>query len=132
MIDPDHQYIMESCDHAFVRGNEGLLIQAIRGLLDNSRKYTPVGGTITLSCRGNHKKNNEIAVSDSGCGIPAAELEKIKERFYRINSDRSRSTGGSGLGLSIIDSIVSIHRGKLVITSELNKGTKASIFLKKH
>ncbi|MDO9490712.1 cell wall metabolism sensor histidine kinase WalK [Acetobacterium sp.] len=132
MIDSDHQYIMESCDHAFVRGNEGLLIQAIRGLLDNSRKYTPVGGTITLSCRVCNKKMNEITVSDSGCGIPPSELEKIKERFYRVSSDRSRSSGGSGLGLSIIDSIISIHHGKLVITSEINQGTKASIFLKKH
>jgi len=132
MIDPDHQYILESCDQAFIRGNEGLLIQAIRGLLDNSRKYTPLGGTITLSCRINHKKMNEISVSDTGCGIPSAELEKIKERFYRISSDRSRSTGGSGLGLSIIDSIVSIHRGKLIISSQLGQGTKAAIFLKKH
>lgn len=131
MIDPDHQYIMESCDHAFVRGNEGLLIQAIRGLLDNSRKYTPTGGTITLSCRVHSKTTNEIIVSDTGCGIPAAELDKIKERFYRISSDRSRATGGSGLGLSIIDSIVSIHRGKLIITSEINQGTKATILLKK-
>ncbi|MDK2940527.1 MAG: two-component system, OmpR family, sensor histidine kinase ArlS [Acetobacterium sp.] len=132
MIDPDHEYLMESCDHAFVRGNEGLLIQAIRGLLDNSRKYTPVGGTISLSCRVCNKKINEITVTDTGCGIPSSELEKIKERFYRINSDRSRATGGSGLGLSIIDSIINVHRGKLVITSELGLGTKASIFLNKN
>lgn len=131
MIDPDHRYILESCEDAIVRGNEGLLIQAIRGLLDNSRKYTPVGGTITLSCKVHNRKTNEISVSDTGCGIPEAELGKIKERFYRVSSDRSRATGGSGLGLSIIDSIVSIHRGKLLITSEVNQGTKASVFLKK-
>ncbi len=132
MIDPNHQYILESCEDAFVRGNEGLLIQAIRGLLDNSRKYTPIGGTITINCKVHNKKMNEISVIDTGCGIPGTELGKIKERFYRVSSDRSRATGGSGLGLSIIDSIISIHRGKLVITSELNQGTKASIFLKKH
>lgn len=132
MIDPDHDYIMQCCDHAFVRGNEGLLIQAIRGLIDNSRKHTPIGGTISLSCKVRDEKTNEIAVSDTGCGIPSSELEKIKERFYRTSSDRSRATGGSGLGLSIIDSIISIHRGKLIITSEINKGTKASILLKKH
>jgi signal transduction histidine kinase len=131
MIDPNHQYILESCEDAIVRGNEGLLIQAIRGLLDNSRKYTPVGGTITISCKVHNKKMNEISVIDTGCGIPDAELGKIKERFYRVSSDRSRATGGSGLGLSIIDSIISIHRGKLVITSEVNQGTKASVFLKK-
>lgn len=132
MIDPDHEYKMESCEYAYIRGNEGLLIQAIRGLIDNSRKNTPTGGVITLSCHVFDEKMHEIAISDSGCGIPSSELEKIKERFYRINSDRSRATGGSGLGLSIIDSIVSIHRGKLIITSEINKGTKAAILLKKH
>ncbi|MBC3889093.1 HAMP domain-containing protein [Acetobacterium paludosum] len=131
MIDPDHNYELKTCEHAFVHGNEGLLIQAIRGLIDNSRKYTEAGGTITLICKVHDEKTTEITVSDSGCGIPNNELAKIKERFYRINHDRSRATGGTGLGLSIIDSIVTIHRGELIITSELNQGTNVSILLKK-
>lgn len=132
MIDSDHQYLMESCCHAFVRGNEGLLIQAIRGLIDNSRKNTPPHGTITLSCNAKNEMTNEIVICDNGCGIPSNELEKIKERFYRVNSDRSRATGGTGLGLSIIDSIINVHRGKLLITSEVNHGTRAVIELKKN
>jgi len=131
MIDPDHDYRMESCDQSFVRGNESLLVQAIRGLIDNSRKYTPKGGTISLGCKASDQNTNVITISDTGVGIPANELEKIKERFYRISRDRSRETGGSGLGLSIIDSIIAIHHGKLVIESQLNEGTTVSIFLKK-
>ncbi|MBC3798203.1 sensor histidine kinase [Acetobacterium tundrae] len=132
MIDPDHEYELKTCEHAFVRGNEGLVIQAIRGLIDNSRKYTETGGTITLICNVRDQKINEITISDSGCGIPNSELAKIKERFYRINHDRSRATGGTGLGLSIIDSIVTIHHGELIITSELNQGTNVSILLKNY
>jgi len=131
MIDPHHQYLMESCDNVFVRGNEGLLIQAIRGLIDNSRKYSTAESTITLSCRTVDQNMNVISIRDTGPGIPSAELEKIKERFYRISSDRSRETGGSGLGLSIIDSIINIHHGKLLIESQPNEGTTVSILLKK-
>jgi len=131
MIDPDHQYLLESCDQAFVRGNEGLLIQAIRGLIDNSRKYSLPGSIITLSCRIPDQRTIVISIIDSGMGIPTSELEKIKERFYRISSDRSRETGGSGLGLSIIDSIIKIHHGQLLIESQVNQGTTVSIFLRK-
>jgi signal transduction histidine kinase len=131
MIDPDHQYLLDICDQALVRGNEGLLIQAIRGLIDNSRKYTPDGGTITLTLSVT-PKIVELSVTDTGCGIPQKELGKIRERFYRVSSDRSRTTGGSGLGLSIIDSIIKTHRGKLIITSQEKVGTKAAIILKRH
>jgi signal transduction histidine kinase len=132
MIDPDHEYRLETSGTPLVRGNEGLLIQAIRGLIDNSRKYTPAGGSITLIGASHDDDTNAIIIRDSGCGIPENELEKIKERFYRISRDRSRDTGGTGLGLSIIDSIVAIHHGQLVIKSEPGNGTSASILLKKH
>ncbi|KNZ42708.1 sensor histidine kinase [Acetobacterium bakii] len=132
MIDPDHDYHMESCNQAFVRGNESLLVQAIRGLIDNSKKYTPNGGTISLGCKAGGQNTNVVFIRDTGVGIPSDELEKIKERFYRISRDRSRETGGSGLGLSIIDSIIAIHHGRLVIESQLDEGTTVSIFLKKH
>ncbi|MBK5244524.1 MAG: HAMP domain-containing protein [Eubacteriaceae bacterium] len=131
MIDPNHQYLLETCDQAFAQGNEGLLIQAIRGLIDNSRKYSLPGSIITLSCHIPDQKTIVISIKDAGMGIPASELEKIKERFYRISSDRSRETGGSGLGLSIIDSIIKIHHGKLLIESPINQGTTVSIFFKK-
>lgn len=132
MIDPDHEYIMESCETAYVLGNEGLLIQALRGIIDNSRKYTRSGGRITLNCKNRDLINNVITIQDTGIGIPPFELEKIKDRFYRISPDRSRSTGGSGLGLSIIDSIVTIHNGKLIIESQFSEGTRVSVTLKKY
>jgi len=131
MIDPDHQYQMETCDQLFVCGNEGLLIQAIRGLIDNSRKYSFAGSAITLGCGTFDHDTIVISVSDSGFGMETSQLEKIKERFYRISSDRSRETGGSGLGLSIIDSIISLHHGQLLIESQLSEGTTVSILLKK-
>ncbi|MGV8906979.1 MAG: sensor histidine kinase [Acetobacterium sp.] len=131
MIDPDHHYFLETGKQLFVYGNEGLLIQAVRGLIDNSRKYSPEGSAITLSCEIFDHNTTVIAVGDAGLGMEISQLEKIKERFYRISSDRSRETGGSGLGLSIIDSIINIHHGELLIESQVNEGTTVSILLKK-
>lgn len=131
MIDHDHQYSLKTCDSVFIRGNEGLLIQALRGLIDNAQKYTPKGGTISLSCGSVDGKYAYLKVSDTGIGIPSKEIQKITKRFYRIQSDRSRETGGTGLGLSIIESIVKNHRGELVIESEENLGTEVFIRFKK-
>ncbi len=132
MIDSAHHYSINVCNHTCILGNENLIIQAIRGILDNSSKYTPTNGTISLCCYSNDASSNIIMISDSGQGIPDGELEKIKQRFYRINDDRSRQTGGTGLGLSIIDSIVALHHGQLIITSDFNHGTCVSIILNKH
>jgi two-component system OmpR family sensor kinase len=70
-----------------------------------------------------------IRVHDTGIGIPEKELTRIYDRFYRVNSDRSRSTGGSGLGLAIASAIVLAHHGSLNVQSELGKGSTFTIEL---
>ena len=93
-----------------------LLERAVGNLLDNANKYTPAGGEIRLSAsvaRGAVK----IIVADNGIGIPAADMPRIFERFYRVDKSRSREMGGTGLGLSIVKHIVQLHRGEVSVTS---------------
>ena len=92
-------------------GDEQRIRQLLVILLDNARKYTPSGGQVSLEMTGRPGKV-EIQVADSGVGIAAADLEKIFQRFYRVDKARSRAQGGSGLGLAIADWIVQAHGGK--------------------
>jgi signal transduction histidine kinase len=70
-----------------------------------------------------------ITIQDTGIGIPSADIPHIFDRFYRVNSDRSRHTGGSGLGLAIALAIVQAHKGKLEVESQVDVGTKFTVFL---
>jgi signal transduction histidine kinase len=71
----------------------------------------------------------EIAVADTGVGIPPADLPRITERFYRVDRARSRALGGTGLGLSIVKHLVIAHGGRLAIESEPNRGTTVRVTL---
>ncbi len=70
----------------------------------------------------------ELAVADTGCGIPAAEIPRLTQRFYRVDKARSRELGGTGLGLAIVKHIVQAHGGFLHIESQLNQGTTVRLF----
>ncbi len=110
-----------------VTGNQDWLRQAFINLLDNSIKYTPAGGNIVLKCR---RQNNETAIliKDSGIGIPAKDISLIFDRFYRV--DRARTAGGgTGLGLAIVKFIVEMHRGRIDVKSEINRGTAITLTL---
>ena len=103
-----------SGDDATVRGDRDLLLEAVANLVDNAVKFTPAGGHVELALL--HRKNESIVrVSDSGPGIRAHEQEAVKRRFYR--SDRSRTTFGFGLGLSLVSAIVKLHGFRLTIAS---------------
>ncbi len=113
-------------------GNKFLLEQMISNLLDNAIKYTPSGGKIsvrTYSINNIINKEVIIEVSDTGIGIPSEEKERIFERFYRVDKDRSRQMGGTGLGLSIVKHIVLLHGGKIEVKSELGKGSTFTVKL---
>lgn len=103
-------------------GDRVRLRQLFLNLVDNAIKYTPEGGSVWLSV-GREDGSAVFEVADSGIGIPQEDLEKIFNRFYRVDKARSREQGGSGLGLSIAKWIAGLHRGSISVTSELGKGS---------
>ncbi|GAB4457869.1 MAG: ATP-binding protein [Anaerolineales bacterium] len=106
----------------------GRMTQVLRNILDNALRHTPEGGRITLSAKQSADRV-ELAVQDSGPGLPKEETERIFERFYRADASRRRDDGGSGLGLAIAKSIVQAHGGQVWAESEPGKGLKIVIAL---
>jgi signal transduction histidine kinase len=97
---------------AWVRANEHLLAQAIANLLDNAVKYTPAGGNVRLSVE-RTPDGFAVTVADTGPGIPAADRERVLERFVRL--DATRSTPGNGLGLSLVNAVAKLHGTQLAL-----------------
>lgn len=108
----------------------GRMTQVLTNILDNATRHTPAGGRILLSAK-QAGDMVEIAIQDSGPGLPKEETERIFERFYRADASRRRDDGGSGLGLAIAKSIVQAHNGQLSAESEPGKGLRISILLPK-
>jgi len=102
--------------------------QIIVNLLSNALKYTPEGGTVGIELSVSDREV-KIIVRDNGSGISAEDLPYIFERFYRADKSRNRSTGGSGIGLTIAKSLVEAHNGKIEVKSELGKGTEFIVSL---
>ncbi len=107
----------------------GRIAQVLRNLLQNALTHTPPGGQIRLGARALDRHWVEIAVEDSGAGVPPGDLPHIFERFYRVDSSRSRATGGSGLGLTIARQIVTAHGGRIDVASELGRGSRFTFTL---
>jgi signal transduction histidine kinase len=100
----------------------------IRNLVDNAIHYTHRGGTVTLAARAANG-GIEIRVSDTGMGIPPEELAHIFDRFYRVDRARTRRQGGTGLGLSLVQSIAHAHGGRVEVDSRVNVGTTFTVYL---
>lgn len=109
-----------------MKANRSLIYEMFYNLIDNAIKYNKRGGTADV-CLVNMGRNIEIAVSDTGIGIPKEEQDRVFERFYRVDKSRSRKTGGTGLGLAIVKHIVLTHKGKITLNSSENEGTKITI-----
>lgn len=109
-------------------GNADYLERAIANLLDNAAKYTSAGGTISIVVRSD-AMHAIIEVADNGIGIPADDIPRIFERFYRVDRSRSREMGGTGLGLSIVKHIVQVHGGAVSVTSTPGVGSRFCIQL---
>ncbi len=118
----------ECSDGITVFADGDKLQQVLINLLDNALRYTPAGGRVTLSARGGEKTT--IRVSDTGSGIPAADLPHVFERFYRADKSRSRESGGSGIGLAIARSYVRAMGGEIEVASTPGAGTTFTITLR--
>jgi len=104
------------------------IIQVIVNLLSNAIKYTDRGKSIKITVN-KYKNQAELIVSDTGIGIAKQDLPNIFEHLYRVDKSRNRSTGGSGIGLSVVKAIVDAHGGGIIVKSELNKGSEFTVSL---
>jgi signal transduction histidine kinase len=112
----------------WVLGDEEQLYRLVANLVSNAIQYTPQNGKVTIRLdRGDH--HALIQVQDTGIGIAPQAQGRIFERFYRVNSDRSRATGGSGLGLAIAKAIAQTHQGSIQVQSALGSGSIFTIKL---
>lgn len=101
-----------------ITGNRTLVQRAFFNLAENAMKYSPDGGSVTIKA-----KDDEISITNTGEGIPKADLDRVFEPFYRVDSSRSRKTGGAGLGLSIVKAIVEKHGWAVTAQSEPKQET---------
>ncbi|MFZ4590906.1 MAG: sensor histidine kinase [Ignavibacteria bacterium] len=116
-------FINETDNEVMVFADYERIKQVLINLIDNSSKYTPEEGSITIKT----KEGNKcvlVTVEDTGLGIPKDDLPRIFERFYRVDKTRSRDMGGSGLGLSIVKHILELHNSQIKADSKINEGTR--------
>ncbi|MBZ9534322.1 cell wall metabolism sensor histidine kinase WalK [Cytobacillus oceanisediminis] len=113
---------------AFVEIDEDKLTQVLDNIISNALKYSPEGGKITFSIK-EQEQQIIVSVSDNGVGIPKENIDKIFDRFYRVDKARTRKLGGTGLGLAIAKEMVEAHGGRIWASSKEGKGTKISFTL---
>ena len=111
-----------------VNADEALLISAVSNLVSNGIKYSKDGGNINISAQ-KTEDGTELKIADDGIGITPENLEKIWERFYRVDDVRNDEYGSNGLGLSMVKAIVELHGGTVDVKSEIGKGTEFTIRL---
>jgi two-component system sensor histidine kinase SenX3 len=116
-------------DGLSVLGDEDLLVTALRNLLENAVAYSPDKTRVDVSTRHAADDAVEISVADQGIGIPERDLERIFERFYRVDPARSRATGGTGLGLAIVKHVTAAHGGKVTVVSSEGAGSTFTLRL---
>ena len=111
-----------------IEGDYGRLEQVAFNIIGNAVKYTPEGGKITVYI-GKIYNDVYFKVADTGIGIPEEDIDRIFERFYRVDKARSREMGGTGLGLSIAKEIVEAHKGSINVSSKVGFGTEVTVRL---
>lgn len=126
--------VEENPDLPMVIADRDQLLQVLHNLVSNALKYGRSGTPITVQlapepAAANQPATVRVTVSDHGDGIAAEHLPRLTERFYRVDSQRSRTMGGTGLGLAIVKHIVERHRGRLEIESRPGEGTRVSVLL---
>jgi len=118
----------ESRPPLLVRGDRRQLVSALGNLIENAVKYSEPSGRVQLSALQNGNEV-QITVRDFGMGIPAKDIDRIFERFYRVDRARSRETGGTGLGLAIVRHVVTNHGGQVLVVSNEGEGSTFTLTL---
>jgi len=112
----------------YVLGNESQLYRLVSNLIANAIQYTPPQGSVHISLD-THDHTAIISIKDTGIGIPKTEQNRIFDRFYRVDGDRDRKTGGTGLGLAIARAIGHQHQGQISLQSEIDQGSLFTVQL---
>ena len=115
-----------------VTADPDALRQVFTNLFDNSLRHMPRGGRVSVTAGPTHDAGVELAIGDTGTGIPTEHLPRIFERFYRVDPSRSREQGGTGLGLAIVKHLVEAHGGRVVAESVLSRGTTIRLTFPEH
>lgn len=118
-----HKIVLSRHGEYQIAGAEAELLSGMGNLVGNAVRYTPHGGQVEIGWRLLEDGSGEFAVKDNGPGVDREHIPRLTERFYRVDSSRSRDTGGTGLGLAIAKHVVQRHGGELDIQSEIGKGS---------
>ena len=121
--------VAEDVENINITADEQKIKQLILILVDNAIKYTPDGGMVVVRYDGRYDDDVKFSIMDTGIGIAPEDLDKIFERFYRVDKARSRELGGNGLGLSIAHEFATMHGGKINVESVVDQGTKFTVTL---
>ena len=129
MIDENHKYEHAGKEDVFITGDVAMIKQSMRIFIQNAAKYSTPGDTIKLAV-GTREDRVFFSIQDEGVGMAESDVIHIFERFYRSDSARNSSTGGSGLGLSIAKWIVDAHDGEIEVITRPEIGTRFTVLLK--
>ena len=119
-----------NCQDCSVIGYRFRLEQALTNLLDNAVKFNRPEGQVAIECGPALAGQVRVSISDTGIGIPSDELKRVFERFYRVDKARTRTAGGTGLGLPIVKEVVEGMGGSVTVESQLGRGSKFTLLLK--